>query len=458
MLKNQRYQSWGLFWSLNSIKLKLWIKDLGKRSDFNKKARSLIWEYIIEVVKILGEIEHAIDEINNNQSDVEDISEQEEYIDEPEEDNTNIALCNLIRKIEKRIRNSTDGRKREVFDKNKKYSFESMTWLEYIAPDLKSTKLIILKKCQEDIEKYLNSLHININSKSRANIFKIRRGCSEKDEEKLRPMPLNFQRITNNIEVMSTIKKLNKNENVLYQEEISRQLNFLSKKYLESLKVWKENNSEYVVNSKSIKDYDWLDSDKRSEQITSFIENKANQPVLYLKDIVFDKPSNQKAWINQLAEIVFGSWPPILETELENKIESEQMKKLISRRTESILYLLKNSILPYSITSDFSNDLLWFIIHEMMDNEENKIKEGIIGEQYEIFLNTETIIAYPFESLMKWNSTKGKLFLIENWEKFWILDNFGNQTMYRHFFGFTHSDIKGVHCKYSFNMKLILYR
>ena len=94
----------------------------------------------------------------------------------------------------------------------------------------------------------------------------------------------------------------------------------------------------------------------------------------------------------------------------------------------------------------------------MVDNEENKIKEGIIGEQYEIFLNTETIIAYLFESLMKWNSTKGKLFLIENWEKFWILDNFGNQTMYRHIFGFTDSDIKGVHCKYSFNMKLILYR
>ena len=134
------------------------------------------------------------------------------------------------------------------------------------------------------------------------------------------------------------------------------------------------------------------------------------------------------------------------------------MKKLILRRTESILYFLKNPILPYSVASDFSNGLLWLIINEMMNSEENKIKEGIIGEQYEIFLDTETIIAYPFESLMKWNSTKGKHFLLENWEKFWILDNFWNQIMYRHIFGFTHSDIKGVKCKYRFNINLLLYR
>ena len=121
-----------------------------------------------------------------------------------------------------------------------------MTWLEYIAPDLKNTKLIIPKKCQEDIEKDLNLLHINIKSRSRVIIFKIRRGCSEKDEERLRPMPFNFQRITNNKEEIIKIKKLNKDENVLYQEEIIRQLNFLSKKYLESFKVWKEKNYEYV--------------------------------------------------------------------------------------------------------------------------------------------------------------------------------------------------------------------
>ena len=53
-------------------------------------------------------------------------------------------------------------------------------------------------------------------------------------------MPFSFfLRITNNKEVVSKIKKLNKSENVLYQEEISRQLSFLSKKYLESFKVWK---------------------------------------------------------------------------------------------------------------------------------------------------------------------------------------------------------------------------
>ena len=39
------------------------------------------------------------------------------YIDDHEEKNANIALCNLIIKIEKRIKkNTTDGRKREVFD------------------------------------------------------------------------------------------------------------------------------------------------------------------------------------------------------------------------------------------------------------------------------------------------------------------------------------------------------
>ena len=61
--------------------------------------------------------------------------------------------------------------------------------------------------------------------------------------------------------------------------------------------------------------------------------NKAYQPVVYLKDIVFDEPSNQNAWINQIAEIAFGSWSPILEIELANKIEDEKIKKLISRWT-----------------------------------------------------------------------------------------------------------------------------
>ena len=60
MLIGQRYVSWRLCLTLNSIKLYFHLK-IRKRSDFNKKTRSLIREYIIEVGKYLDKIEKAID-------------------------------------------------------------------------------------------------------------------------------------------------------------------------------------------------------------------------------------------------------------------------------------------------------------------------------------------------------------------------------------------------------------
>ena len=61
----------------------------------------------------------------------------------------------------------------------------------------------------------------------------------------------------------------------------------------------------------------------------------------------------------------------------------------------------------------------------MEDNENNKRKDGVFGEQSETFLKVETILMLPFECLMKCNSTWGKHFILENWEKIVMLENYG---------------------------------
>ena len=100
---------------------------------------------------------------------------------------------------------------------------------------------------------------------------------------------------------------------------------------------------------------------------------------------------------------------------------------------------MKHPILPWKEGIGLANDILSFIIYEMENNQRNRFKEGTVGEQCDTFLEKETIITYPFESLMKCNSTKSRLFVLENWKRLTCLANFSNQREYRHIFGFINS-------------------
>ena len=92
-------------------------------------------------------------------------------------------------------------------------------------------------------------------------------------------------------------------------------------------------------------------------------------------------------------------------------------------------------------------NVMTFIYNEMEETDRNKMKESILGEQNNVFLKKETIYLYPFESIMKLNSTRGRLFVVQNWERIVQLPNFVNQSHYSNVFGFRCTSDNGFDSK-----------
>ena len=345
-----------------------------------------------------------------------------------------------------------------IFDKYKDYTFKSWTSLEYSVPDISEIKLIIPKESQKEVKKDILSLFLKIKASfySEGNI--VENKWVETVQEKLKPTPFNFQRTINSKEVMSRLEKYKKFRDAYYQNEICNQIKNQANRYVAKVKKLWEVNHKFVNNSKTIKDFDWEKQIELEKIISDHINQTKLISIQILKDWKLQKSEDHKIWINQLAEIAYGSYPSFLELKLDKECERNELKKLMLKRSKTILYILRHPVLTNWKKSTFSNDLLSFIINEMEDNENNKRKDGVVGEQSETFLKVETILMLPFECLMKCNSTRGKLFILENWDKIIMLGNFGYQTKYKHIFGFIHSESNNNISKLNGYSFLIIFR
>ena len=76
----------------------------------------------------------------------------------------------------------------------------------------------------------------------------------------------------------------------------------------------------------------------------------------------------------------------------------------------------------------------------MEDSMYNKDNSYIVGRQKKLLVSKSTIQEYPFEWIMRLNSTIGRLYILTHWESVANLENLKNQEIYPHVFGFTCSN------------------
>ena len=172
-------------------------------------------------------------------------------------------------------------------------------------------------------------------------------------------------------------------------------------------------------------------------EISKHINNTQPLSQSSLSEYKFVKSNNKDKCINQIGELYYGSFPKILGVEWKTVKIRKRMQKWIERRNSTIIETLSTYTFKDKNNDEACNDELEFIVKEMISSSYNYEVSKQIGRQKEIFLSRKTIILYPFESILKLNSTRGRLYVLFNWKKLVDHPNFKNQINYHHVFGFT---------------------
>ena len=284
MHRHKRYSICGPFISFSSLNKIFNLRKSIKQNKFDLSLKSFTIKYLLEILKVLDLIQQSIAESTIDEVESSDESEVKEVLQDNDDNESNIDLRTLIRKLEKRILDSSDKRTVEYFWKNKKYIFESGSSYEYITPDLKSTKLVMPKECIKEIQKDLKGLFLNVKNESKIHMFDTKFDWREQDKEKLKPIPLNFKKIKNCNEVMKKIKNLDKADELMLKNENDKQIKTHCHKLLKSFNKCKEECPQLFENVAIIKDFDWNNIDKLEDQISNHINEKEQLSFQYLKD------------------------------------------------------------------------------------------------------------------------------------------------------------------------------
>ena len=210
----------------------------------------------------------------------------------------------------------------------------------------------------------------------------------------------------------------------------------LSEWWIRKLKSLIKDKDEYLLNSKLFKSFDWNNIKKAMKTYESYIADQKSQDTIKMADIKLENDMKFHQSKNLIANIYYGSCPLILDKMIKNKEETSKIIKWMKKRFLTIQESLKKPILNRRSHGQIIENLMSFIENEMEDSDRNREKGIIIGEQKDVFLMKETLKYYPFESLMKLNSTRGRLFVLLNLDKFVQLPNFVNQIQYENVFGF----------------------
>ena len=126
----------------------------------------------------------------------------------------------------------------------------------------------------------------------------------------------------------------------------------------------------------------------------------------------------------------------MLEIESKSDEESKRLLSWIKRRISTIKSTMTSPSFLNNSGEKLDHKGLEFIIREMENTEVNRKKQKLIGEQRNNLLSANSITNYPFESIIKLNSTRGRLHVLKNWDEIINHQNFKSQKEYSHVFGF----------------------
>ena len=214
----------------------------------------------------------------------------------------------------------------------------------------------------------------------------------------------------------------------------------------------KEELQKWVLNSvgkQSFESYNWSSFDKNKKLLESYYSKNPSESPVFPSQLETHQDKSLSQVAIHVAETVFGSWPTFLEFNLDLNININKILSEVRTRHNSVIYFLENSILSKKKSRKVWDTMIEPIIYEMSHTELNSRKESVAGFQYRNKLTKQTIIDFPFDAMIAMNSSLGRLYIIDNYNKLTSHPDLVKTRTSGHIFGFSLTNNDEVYRKYN---------
>ena len=228
-----------------------------------------------------------------------------------------------------------------------------------------------------------------------------------------------------------------KRDTKAFNKACEKSIEKLHKKFCTFEKGWAKNNQRHVYEKQSFRGFKWNSFDKNKTMLKSFYCDKI-KPVL-VQPLDLNEFTNGRLSLKSqmLAEWLFGSAPKILESVIADPVDFTKVYKNVRKRHSSIIYLLKNPRLSKTCSKAAWEKMINPLSYEMNHSLLNSKNESVVGFQYQVKLIKEVVDQFPFDAALIMNSSIGRLYVVENYDRLISHPEFIKSKMCRNTFGFT---------------------
>ena len=251
-------------------------------------------------------------------------------------------------------------------------------------------------------------------------------------------------------QVSNKINKSKKRDHKQFKKAWEKSLEIIhSSLYSSSNNEFARNISQHLERQ-SFESYIWSSFDKNKVLLESFYSDAPTEFPVFPSSLKLISDGNPFTILSQVAEVLFGSCPKFLESKSDLNKNIKKILAEIKRRHNSIVYFWNNSILSKKISKKLWDQIIEPLIYEMSHTLLNSRKESVAGFQYKFQLAKQVIIDFPFEATIVTNSSMGRLYIIENYNRLTSHPDFIKSKTASHIFGFSLSSNDEVSSKYIF--------
>ena len=393
-------------------------------------------DYNSDLIKIISEVKLRMIEIGNQINF--DLKESVGRLNLALNKHNNKLLdpYEIFMRLEKRRDLDFDNREEIVYNDKFDYTIRRGLCIEADIPNMKDHKVIIPEKYKDIIMKDLTDL--NAKCIEYCNFSNTYDGKHTEDCDDLvfKSELYDFSHMKINSYVKSEILKKDSKIKSQLLENNGKDLYSFSNKWIKEVERYQMMKSNFLNKRKWIWDFSWAKLNNWNDKIKNHIWKIKDLSLCNLKDVKFESSTEINKWIDHICELYYGSYPIMLEIESKSDEESKRLLSWIKRRNSTIKSTMTSPSFLNNSGEKLDHKGLEFIIREMENTEVNRKKQKLIGEQRNNLLSANSIINYPFESIIKLNSTRGRLHVLKNWEEIINHQNFKSQKEYSHVFGF----------------------
>ena len=251
-------------------------------------------------------------------------------------------------------------------------------------------------------------------------------------------------------QVSNKINKSKKRDHKQFKKEWEKSLEIIhSSLYSNSNNEFFRNISQHLERQ-SFEPYIWSSFDKNKVLLESFYSDAPTEFPIFPSSLKLISDGNPFTILSQVAEVLFCSCPKFLESKYDLNKNIKKILEEIKRMHNSIVYFWNNNILSKKISKKLWDQIIEPLIFKMSHTLLNFRKESVAGFQYKFQLEKRVIIDFPFEATIVMNSSMGRLYIIENYNRLTSHPDFIKSKTTSHIFEFSLSSNEEVSSKYIF--------